>query len=318
MLDFNARPTVVDNAAPSKAPARLTHVDSPEVPLAGGSPAKFGNVGVLQIRQLVNTRNVCLTEEEKTHVLAIINQSTAIKSHAEFLWWLKGELQTFLPHQVMIAAWGNFQTWNLKLDVVSDIPGARTEWIARCERFATCKINSALAILSSRWLSEGRRPFLVRGSRELLSCATPCPLMKAMKPMRSILVHGIHDERGGYDSLYLLFSSTCIANGRSEARVADVSELLVPQIDIALRKVAPLPNAETTTSSGKRDGESMGLTMREKEIIDWIARGRINAEIAAKLRISTFTVKNHLRRIFKKLDAANRADAVIKYQRKRY
>jgi DNA-binding NarL/FixJ family response regulator len=51
------------------------------------------------------------------------------------------------------------------------------------------------------------------------------------------------------------------------------------------------------------------LTDREREVMKLIARGRSNKAIAAELVISEKTVKNHIRRIYEKLDASNRAEA---------
>ena len=50
--------------------------------------------------------------------------------------------------------------------------------------------------------------------------------------------------------------------------------------------------------------------------LNWVSEGRTNSEIAEILTISSFTVKNHVQRILKKLDAANRAEAVAKYRQK--
>lgn len=52
------------------------------------------------------------------------------------------------------------------------------------------------------------------------------------------------------------------------------------------------------------------LTEREAEIMDLIARGRGNADIAAELFLGQKTVKNHINRIFAKLEATNRAEAI--------
>ena len=54
------------------------------------------------------------------------------------------------------------------------------------------------------------------------------------------------------------------------------------------------------------------LSSREHEIMDWVKQGKTNYEIGMILDISAFTVKNHLQRIFKKLDVLNRAQAVAK------
>jgi DNA-binding CsgD family transcriptional regulator len=41
-----------------------------------------------------------------------------------------------------------------------------------------------------------------------------------------------------------------------------------------------------------------------------VAKGLTNKEIAAALNLSEFTVKNHLRRIMRQVDAGSRAEAV--------
>ena len=56
------------------------------------------------------------------------------------------------------------------------------------------------------------------------------------------------------------------------------------------------------------------LTQRQAEVLHWVARGKTNPEIAMILDISAFTVKNHMQRVFKKLDVSNRAQAVSKYR----
>lgn len=55
------------------------------------------------------------------------------------------------------------------------------------------------------------------------------------------------------------------------------------------------------------------LTDREREVLDHIARGRANKDIAARLRISGHTVDNHIRRIYEKLQVHNRTEAATKY-----
>jgi DNA-binding NarL/FixJ family response regulator len=54
------------------------------------------------------------------------------------------------------------------------------------------------------------------------------------------------------------------------------------------------------------------LTSREREILDLIAEGRTNAEIAARLFVSPNTVRNHISHIFAKLQVADRAEAIVR------
>lgn len=52
------------------------------------------------------------------------------------------------------------------------------------------------------------------------------------------------------------------------------------------------------------------LTAREQEILDMVAEGRTNKQIAKLLNRSTHTVKNHLHQIFKTMQVRNRSQAV--------
>jgi len=52
------------------------------------------------------------------------------------------------------------------------------------------------------------------------------------------------------------------------------------------------------------------LTLRQQHLIGLVARGLTNKEIAARLNISEYTVKNHVRRIMKQVDAESRSQAV--------
>ena len=58
------------------------------------------------------------------------------------------------------------------------------------------------------------------------------------------------------------------------------------------------------------------LTEREREILDLIAQGRTNAQIADHLVVSLKTVRNHVSSIFNKLQVADRAQAMDVARRK--
>ena len=54
------------------------------------------------------------------------------------------------------------------------------------------------------------------------------------------------------------------------------------------------------------------LTAREAEVLDLIAQGRNNAEIARRLYLSQKTVRNHVSNVFLKLQVADRAQAIVR------
>lgn len=68
-------------------------------------------------------------------------------------------------------------------------------------------------------------------------------------------------------------------------------------------------------TSGPDSGPFPELTQREREILDLLASGKSNAEIARALFLSQKTVKNHLTSIFAKLQVADRAQAVVRARR---
>jgi DNA-binding NarL/FixJ family response regulator len=54
------------------------------------------------------------------------------------------------------------------------------------------------------------------------------------------------------------------------------------------------------------------LTEREREILQFIARGLSNSKIASELSLSNKTISNYVSNIFSKLQVADRAQAIIR------
>ena len=79
-----------------------------------------------------------------------------------------------------------------------------------------------------------------------------------------------------------------------------VREVLVP---------APAPASEPFSPNTARQ-QTLGITARELEILNLIASGLSNREIATQLFVSESTVKTHCARAFDKLGAARRTQAV--------
>jgi DNA-binding CsgD family transcriptional regulator len=57
---------------------------------------------------------------------------------------------------------------------------------------------------------------------------------------------------------------------------------------------------------------SLGISPRELEVLQEIAAGRSTKEIAARLKVSPNTVKTHTARLFEKLGATRRVEAINK------
>jgi two-component system nitrate/nitrite response regulator NarL len=64
--------------------------------------------------------------------------------------------------------------------------------------------------------------------------------------------------------------------------------------EIPLQSATPRPN----------------LTLRQQQLVTLVAKGLTNKEIASHLNLSEFTVRNHIHRILKRVDAGSRSEAV--------
>ncbi len=75
------------------------------------------------------------------------------------------------------------------------------------------------------------------------------------------------------------------------------------------RRMVDFFNAAASATSAASFPE---LTAREREILDLVARGRSNAQIAEQLVLSTKTVRNHVSSVFTKIQVVDRAQAIVK------
>lgn len=57
---------------------------------------------------------------------------------------------------------------------------------------------------------------------------------------------------------------------------------------------------------------SLGVSEREFEVLEQLAAGRSNKEIAGKLNVSPNTVKTHVARLYEKLEVKRRTEAVLR------
>jgi len=83
---------------------------------------------------------------------------------------------------------------------------------------------------------------------------------------------------------------------------------LPPSADLVL--IARLTPLSRRTSFSGEGGKEAVLSNREREILALLADGLVNKQIAARLGISTNTVKTHLELLCDKLGVATRAEAV--------
>jgi len=86
---------------------------------------------------------------------------------------------------------------------------------------------------------------------------------------------------------------------------------LVLGVVIGVRVIGrPAPPAPFDGNPNARD--TLGISPRELEVLHELAAGHSNKEIADRLNVSPHTVKTHVSRLYEKLGAKRRTDAILK------
>ncbi|MFJ6868623.1 LuxR C-terminal-related transcriptional regulator [Streptomyces termitum] len=105
---------------------------------------------------------------------------------------------------------------------------------------------------------------------------------------------------------YLLKGAGPVVVERAVRAVADGEILLGPGVG---ERVAALLAAP---ASGRTAPALRGLTPREHEVLDLVARGLGNEAIARRLAVRAKTVRNHVSAVLTKLHTASRAEAIVR------
>jgi DNA-binding NarL/FixJ family response regulator len=100
-----------------------------------------------------------------------------------------------------------------------------------------------------------------------------------------------------------------LANGEAPLSRATATRIL-EEFRRAAGANSPSATGASADSAGREDSQPAPLlTLREQEVLELVARRCTNKEIAARLVISEYTVKNHLRNILSKLHLRSRVQA---------
>jgi DNA-binding NarL/FixJ family response regulator len=117
------------------------------------------------------------------------------------------------------------------------------------------------------------------------------------------------------DTRVLLMAS----NGRISARAARAAGAFGfvpkhwPAQDIA--NAARMVGMGMTVFAPEADADAAMLSERERQVLEMIAAGSTNREIAERLFLSPHTVKDHTSALYRKIGARNRAQAILRAQR---
>jgi len=147
----------------------------------------------------------------------------------------------------------------------------------------------------------------------------------------SLLLYDLHEENsqikillvGMDDDPEMFLRSVYLGAGGYVLKEASASEIVAAVRAVARGEAACPPRLcmtlmEHVSSEGRLNSQAnhsagkgrTGLTHRQVQLMNLVAKGLTNKEIAANLNLSQFTVKNHIRRVMRQVEATNRHDAV--------
>jgi two-component system response regulator DegU len=146
------------------------------------------------------------------------------------------------------------------------------------------------------------------------------PLLRNLreeKPQLKIILIGMEDDPEIFlkaiylgASGYVLKDASALEIVAAIRRVGRGEAVCPPNLCMVLIEYVWSEERRMVQSAHKTKANESRLTHRQVQLMNLVASGLSNKEIATTLNLSQFTVKNHLRRVMRQVEATNRYDAV--------
>ncbi len=135
-------------------------------------------------------------------------------------------------------------------------------------------------------------------------------IVKTRFPSVDVLMHTVYDDDDK------IFQSICAGASGYVLKNAESTELLraIKEISVGAPMSASIARRLLTMVRGKEQApaDTMNLTPRELDILQWLVEGYSYKRIAEKLFISPLTVQSHIKRVYEKLQVHSKSAAVSK------
>lgn len=140
--------------------------------------------------------------------------------------------------------------------------------------------------------------------------------LKARLPRVKVVILSVSDDvRDLFEAIKAGAQGYLLKNMEPEMWVEYLRNVIRGDVPVS-RALAATILREFTGGAAEVDQEVAGLTPREREVLELVAQGQSNRDVAARLFIAEATVKNHLGSIMEKLHLRNRTElAAYAHQR---
>lgn len=240
------------------------------------------------------------TDTPGTHAsgnpLHAIEALLKISRRHHFFQWVQGELQALFPHEALICclygrdgacasvqqfAWRPYFSDDVLYQLFRSHHGVFADLLTSW-RSAEKPVQLDLAEITSR----------LRMQDDLA--------VESLAPFSWAGIHGVRGHDGNAVSVFVFLNGSVTVDERH----LNVLELVVPHMHGVLVRVLKAENKQLPLTP------AFSISVRERDVLQLIRNGKTNAEIAQILYLSPFTVKSHVKNIFKKLNTTSRSQAV--------
>lgn len=245
-------------------------------------------------------------------IVRAVESAMDVRRRYQFFVWTQSHLQQLIPHQLMVCGAYLRSHRAVMFDAFNSVPIDD----ALLASF-TSERSPLMQHLQTLWIDAGCRPMLIATTR--LDGEVPAQVRDGLAGagFHELLVHGLSRPQrpGEVESFFMMARQATAIVAATPSRHLD---MLMPHLNATWQRVQTferefsgsphvLPAALALRALG-----ATGITERERQILSWLREGKSNQQIGEVLGISALTVKNHVQKILRKLNAANRAQAVAR------
>ncbi|NJN00291.1 MAG: hypothetical protein HC793_01020 [Aquincola sp.] len=242
-------------------------------------------------------------------VLRAMESAAQVRRRYQFFVWSQSCLSALVPHDLSICA--AYQ--RARHTLVFEAFNARPFPDGVLPLLSDTSSMLLQGVIAS-WLASGGTPTIVDLTSLARRTRAVDPELLTQAGLQQIIVHGVsRPQRPDELESLFMFSSTGRQWGEGDRRHL---ELILPQLHSAYLRAQSveldLSGALAAPLQSNGRDHPMPITERERQILGWVREGKSNQEIGKLLSISALTVKNHVQKILRKLNASNRAQAVAR------
>lgn len=236
---------------------------------------------------------IILTEREREFLVRAIESAIHVRKRHQFWLWAQGQFRGVLAHKILVCVRLDDQGQVLQFECFHGTVLEGEDYERLCN-----PVDGYAVQLARQCCAAGR--LMLSASRAGPHVALAAGLRD--NGLKNALACASERLQGG-NSVYILFD----LDDDPAPRDGYFLELLLPHLQMATMRLAEsqVPDGALPFAAGKRL-----VTGREVEILRLVQQGKSNHEIGAALGISPLTVKNHVQKIYRKLNVQNRAHAV--------